>query len=80
VAQAAVIGVPDERLGQVGKAFVVRKSPVGDQELIEWCRAHMAGFKVPRSVEFLDALPLNATGKVVKDLLRSTHASGLPST
>ncbi|MDT5136122.1 MAG: HIP---CoA ligase [Mycobacterium sp.] len=80
VAQAAVIGVPDERLGQVGKAFVVRKSPVGDQELIEWCRAHMAGFKVPRSVEFLDALPLNATGKVVKDLLRSTDASGLPST
>ncbi|MDT5221194.1 MAG: HIP---CoA ligase, partial [Mycobacterium sp.] len=70
VAQAAVIGVPDERLGQVGKAFVVRKSPVDDQELIEWCRAHMAGFKVPRSVEFLDALPLNATGKVVKDLLR----------
>ena len=70
VAQAAVIGVPDERLGQVGKAFVVRKSPVGDQELIEWCRAHMAGFKVPRSVEFLEALPLNATGKVVKDLLR----------
>jgi HIP---CoA ligase len=79
VAQAAVIGVPDERLGQVGKAFVVRKSPVGEQELIEWCRAHMAGFKVPRSVEFLDALPLNATGKVVKDLLRSTHASGSPS-
>jgi acyl-CoA synthetase (AMP-forming)/AMP-acid ligase II len=79
VAQAAVIGVPDERLGQVGKAFVVRKSHVGDQELIEWCRAHMAGFKVPRSVEFLDALPLNATGKVVKDLLHSTHASGLPS-
>jgi HIP---CoA ligase len=70
VAQAAVIGVPDERLGQVGKAFVVRKSAVGDQELIDWCREHMAGFKVPRSVEFLGALPLNATGKVVKDLLR----------
>jgi HIP---CoA ligase len=70
VAQAAVIGVPDERLGQVGKAFVVPKSAVGAQELIDWCREHMAGFKVPRSVEFLDALPLNATGKVVKDLLR----------
>jgi acyl-CoA synthetase (AMP-forming)/AMP-acid ligase II len=70
VAQAAVIGVPDERLGQVGKAFVVRKSAVGDQELIDWCRERMAGFKVPRSVEFLGALPLNATGKVVKDLLR----------
>jgi HIP---CoA ligase len=70
VAQAAVIGVPHERLGQVGKAFVVRKSAVGAQELIDWCRERMAGFKVPRSVEFLDALPLNATGKVVKDLLR----------
>jgi len=69
VAQAAVIGVTDERLGQVGKAFVVRNSGLEARELIDWCREHMAGFKVPRSVEFLDALPLNATGKVVKDLL-----------
>jgi acyl-CoA synthetase (AMP-forming)/AMP-acid ligase II len=70
VAQVAVIGVSDERLGQVGKAFVVRSSDLEARELIDWCREHMAGFKVPRSVEFLDALPLNATGKVVKDLLR----------
>ena len=65
-----MIGVPDERLGQVGKVFVVRKGALGDQELIDWCRDRMAGFKVPRSVQFLEALPLNATGKVVKDLLR----------
>jgi HIP---CoA ligase len=70
VAQVAVIGVPDERLGQVGKAFVVPKSPVSEDDLISWCRGRMAGFKAPRSVEFLDELPLNATGKVMKDQLR----------
>ncbi len=70
VAQAAVIGVTDERLGQVGKAFVVAKAPVTVGELLEWCRGRMAGFKVPRVVQFLDGLPLNATGKVMKDRLR----------
>ncbi|MGW5071871.1 FadD3 family acyl-CoA ligase [Rhodococcus sp. NPDC004095] len=70
VDQVAVIGVPDERLGQVGKAFVVPKRPVSADDLIAWSRERMAGFKAPRFVEFLDALPLNATGKVVKDLLR----------
>jgi acyl-CoA synthetase (AMP-forming)/AMP-acid ligase II len=74
VAQAAVIGVPDERLGQVGKAFIVTSpdypGSIEADELISWCRDRMAGFKVPRSVQFLDALPLNATGKVVKNLLR----------
>jgi acyl-CoA synthetase (AMP-forming)/AMP-acid ligase II len=70
VAQVAVIGVPDERLGQVGKAFVVLKTPVSDHDLMAWCRERMAGFKAPRYVEFLDGLPLNATGKVMKDQLR----------
>ncbi|MFJ3775781.1 FadD3 family acyl-CoA ligase [Streptomyces sp. NPDC090075] len=70
VAQVAVIGVPDPRMGQVGKAFVVRHGPVTEAELIAWSRERMAGFKVPRSVEFREELPLNATGKVMKDLLR----------
>jgi len=69
VAQAAVIGVPDERLGQVGKAFVVANGELTADELIGWSRDRMAGFKVPRYVQFLDALPLNATGKVQKDRL-----------
>ena len=72
VAQAAVIGVLDERMGQVGKAFIVAKDggpAVSGDELIAWSRQRMAGFKVPRYVEFLDRLPLNATGKVMKDKL-----------
>jgi acyl-CoA synthetase (AMP-forming)/AMP-acid ligase II len=69
VAQVAVIGVTDQRLGQVGKAFVVPKTPVSEGDLIAWCQRRMAGFKAPRYVEFRDELPVNATGKVMKDQL-----------
>ncbi|PXW27015.1 UNVERIFIED_CONTAM: AMP-binding enzyme, partial [Williamsia faeni] len=70
IAQVAVVGIPDERLGEVCKAFVVTNEAVSEAELITWSRQRMAGFKVPRSIEFLTELPTNATGKVVKDLLR----------
>jgi acyl-CoA synthetase (AMP-forming)/AMP-acid ligase II len=73
ISQVAVIGVPDERLGEVGRAFVVLEPgpPIEPAEITEWARGEMANFKVPRTVEFLDALPVNATGKVVKDELRA---------
>jgi acyl-CoA synthetase (AMP-forming)/AMP-acid ligase II len=70
VAQAAVIGVPDDRMGEVCKAVIVAKAPVSESDLIAWSRERMAGFKVPRYVEFRSELPTNATGKVVKDQLR----------
>ena len=72
VQQAAVIGVPDARLGEVGMAFVVLR-PGADTttaDLISWSREQMANYKAPRYVELVAALPLNATGKVVKDELR----------
>ncbi|NKY50841.1 FadD3 family acyl-CoA ligase [Nocardia vermiculata] len=70
VRQAAVVGVPDDRMGQVGKAYIVAGTALTEAEIIDWSREHMAGYKVPRSVVFLDELPLGATGKVLKDRLR----------
>jgi len=83
IRQSAVIGIPDRRLGEVGMAFIVVSGEVSGEEIIEWSRAQMANYKVPRVVQIVKELPLNATGKVMKDVLRDRvmagHGEGAPA-
>jgi acyl-CoA synthetase (AMP-forming)/AMP-acid ligase II len=78
IAQAAVVGAPDERMGEVGVAFVVPRANASPdpEEVIAWARERMANYKVPRRVVVVDALPLNASGKVLKYELRMEAAHG----
>ncbi len=77
IADVAVIGIPDPRLGEVGKAFAVRRpgSTLTADDVIAWSRREMANYKVPREVEFVAELPRNASGKVVKGELRARSGS-----
>jgi fatty-acyl-CoA synthase len=72
VVEAAVVGVPDERWGEVCAAFVVLRGEAGDEELAAFCRERLARFKVPRSFHVVAELPRNALGKVRKDELKVT--------
>jgi acyl-CoA synthetase (AMP-forming)/AMP-acid ligase II len=72
VVESAVVGVPDERMGEIGKAYVVRRTgaTITEGEVVAFARQRLANFKVPRQVEFVDELPRNLAGKVLKRELR----------
>ena len=77
ISQVAVVGVPDTRMGEVGVAYVIPRpgAEIDATELIAWCRERMANYKVPRRVEVVETLPLNASGKVLKFELRARAAA-----
>ncbi|MCR4391193.1 MAG: long-chain fatty acid--CoA ligase [Candidatus Acetothermia bacterium] len=76
VASCAVAGIPDPKWGEVGAAFVVLKQEATEQELLAYLQAHLARFKIPKRVVFLDALPLSGMGKPLKDELRKALLEG----
>ena len=73
VSLAAVIGVPDQQYGEEIKAFIVpaAQASISAEELIAWSKENMADYKYPRTIEFRDTLPMNATGKILKTELRA---------
>lgn len=72
VSLIAVIGIPDERLGEEIKAFIVKEKHqnISESELMEYAKSRLAAYKYPRIIEFIDALPMGATGKILKRALR----------
>jgi len=81
VAEAAVIGIPSEQWGEVGMPIVAAKPGhmLSAEEIHAHCPANLARFKCPRQIEFVDALPRNATGKTHKPTLRKTFSAEKPT-
>jgi fatty-acyl-CoA synthase len=77
--ESAVVGIPDEKWGEVPKAFVSLKpgTTVTEEELKNFVRQHLAGFKAPKFIEFLEALPKGSTGKILKRALRDPYWVGM---
>ncbi|HVL82469.1 MAG TPA: long-chain fatty acid--CoA ligase [Actinomycetota bacterium] len=73
VVESAVIGVPDDRWGERVHAVVAARSEVAPDELVAWCRDRLAHYKCPRTIEFVEALPRTASGKIAKPALRERH-------
>lgn len=76
ISDAAVIGIPDDRWGESVMALVVSANDIDASDVIEFCRRNLAGYKCPRTVEFRSSLPRNASGKILKAVLREPHWRG----
>jgi len=73
ILEAAAVGVPDERSGEMVKLFIVRKDPdLTAEDVIKYCRENLTGYKVPRKVEFREELPKTNVGKILRRALRDS--------
>ena len=72
ILEVAVVGVPDEKWGEVGKAFIVttHDHPKDEQAILDYCRQHLAKFKVPKHIQFTEAIPKSDSGKINRNLLK----------
>lgn len=75
ILEAAAIGVPDQKSGEIIKLFLVVKQPMSDKEVIEHCREHLTGYKIPKLIEFKTSLPKSNVGKILRKELRTNEST-----